>query len=70
MKAKLIFCFVLGLFIFTCCGSKKSSDKKETVKKYQENWASLSKYNESPDWFRDAKFGIYFHWGVYSVPAF
>jgi alpha-L-fucosidase len=24
----------------------------------------------APDWFRDAKFGIYFHWGVYSVPAF
>ena len=22
-----------------------------------------------PDWFRDAKFGIYVHWGVYSVPA-
>jgi alpha-L-fucosidase len=26
--------------------------------------------NEAPEWFRDAKFGIYFHWGVYSVPAF
>src|SRR5262249_3229389 len=23
-----------------------------------------------PEWFRDAKFGIYFHWGVYSVPAY
>jgi alpha-L-fucosidase len=23
-----------------------------------------------PDWFRDAKFGIYTHWGVFSVPAF
>ena len=23
-----------------------------------------------PDWFRDAKFGIFIHWGVYSVPAF
>jgi len=23
-----------------------------------------------PEWFQDAKFGIYFHWGVYSVPAF
>ena len=22
------------------------------------------------DWFRDAKFGIFIHWGVYSVPAF
>lgn len=23
-----------------------------------------------PDWYQDAKFGIFIHWGVYSVPAF
>ena len=23
-----------------------------------------------PEWYRDAKFGIFIHWGVYSVPAF
>ncbi len=38
--------------------------------KYEPTWESLSKVNVAPDWFRDAKFGIYFHWGVYSVPAF
>jgi alpha-L-fucosidase len=27
-------------------------------------------HNPVPDWFRDAKLGIYFHWGVYSVPAY
>jgi len=37
---------------------------------YKEDWTSLSSHNESPEWFKDAKFGIYFHWGVYSVPAF
>jgi alpha-L-fucosidase len=36
---------------------------------YQANWESLSKY-KCPEWFRDAKFGIFIHWGVYSVPAF
>src|SRR5258707_2846143 len=36
---------------------------------YQPNCESLSKY-KTPDWFRDAKFGIFIHWGVYSVPAF
>jgi alpha-L-fucosidase len=30
----------------------------------------VEKVNPVPDWFKDAKFGIYFHWGVYSVPAF
>ena len=31
---------------------------------------SLSDVDPTPEWFRDAKFGIDFHWGVYSVPAF
>ena len=37
--------------------------------RFQSTWASLEKY-QTPDWFRDAKFGIFIHWGVYSVPAF
>ena len=36
---------------------------------YKPDWESLKKHNEAPDWFRDGKIGIYFHWGVYSVPA-
>ncbi len=31
---------------------------------------SLTRRDPAPEWFRDAKVGIYFHWGVYSVPAF
>jgi len=37
--------------------------------RYQATWESLSNY-KTPDWFRDAKFGIFIHWGIYSVPAF
>ena len=33
------------------------------------NWQSLDAY-EIPQWYQDAKFGIFIHWGVYSVPAF
>jgi alpha-L-fucosidase len=33
------------------------------------DWNSLGAYHV-PGWFRDAKFGIFIHWGVYSVPAF
>jgi alpha-L-fucosidase len=36
---------------------------------FQADWSSLAAYR-APDWFRDAKFGIFLHWGVYSVPAF
>jgi len=37
--------------------------------RYQATWQSLENY-KTPEWFRDAKFGIFIHWGVYSVPAF
>lgn len=35
---------------------------------YQPIWESLRRYRV-PDWFRDAKFGIFIHWGIYAVPA-
>ncbi len=36
---------------------------------FHATWDSLAQYR-APDWFRDAKFGIFLHWGIYSVPAF
>jgi alpha-L-fucosidase len=33
------------------------------------NWQSLENY-QIPQWYEDAKFGIFIHWGLYSVPAF
>lgn len=37
--------------------------------KYKDTWESLQKYRV-PEWYENAKFGIFIHWGVYSVPAF
>ena len=36
---------------------------------YEATWESLDS-RATPDWFTDAKFGIFIHWGLYSVPAF
>ncbi len=36
---------------------------------FQDSWESLSGYIV-PEWYRRAKFGIFIHWGVFSVPAF
>jgi len=36
---------------------------------YTETWASVGTHPVAPEWFQDAKFGIYYHWGVYAVPA-
>jgi alpha-L-fucosidase len=35
---------------------------------YEPNWDSLGKH-QVPDWFQNAKLGIFIHWGLYSVPA-
>ena len=66
-KLKTGFLLLIAIAVLSC-----SSDKKEqtTAPKYNADFASLSKHNQQPDWFQDAKLGIYFHWGVYSVPAF
>lgn len=45
--------------------NKSSSD----VKRYDPTWESLKGYTV-PGWFKDAKLGIFIHWGVYAVPAF
>jgi alpha-L-fucosidase len=37
-------------------------------KKYTADWASIDS-RPVPAWFTDAKFGIFIHWGLYSVPS-
>lgn len=36
---------------------------------YTNDWESLNS-RPLPTWFEDAKFGIFIHWGLYSVPAY
>ncbi len=35
---------------------------------FKPSWDSFTDY-EIPSWYHDAKFGIFIHWGAYSVPA-
>lgn len=60
MKIKYVFPYVIALFLFA---------NKSVEAQYQSNWESLDK-KPVPEWYKDAKFGIFIHWGVYSVPAF
>lgn len=43
----------------------------EVIRKgpYKDTWESLSGYTV-PEWYQNAKFGIFIHWGLYSVPAY
>lgn len=47
----------------------KQVDEIDQLGPFRPDWESLQKY-DAPDWYRDAKFGIFIHWGAYSVPAF
>ncbi len=59
--------FLLYFLNFISCENQQEY-KKIISPKYEPSWESLKKY-KVPDWWLNAKFGIYFHWGVYSVPA-
>lgn len=36
---------------------------------FEANWESLKQFR-IPEWYKNAKFGIFIHWGLYSVPAY
>ncbi|UII78737.1 alpha-L-fucosidase [Flagellimonas sp. CMM7] len=54
---------IIALVFIVSILSVKAQDKT-----YQPNWKSLDE-RPTPEWFTKAKFGIFIHWGVYSVPA-
>jgi alpha-L-fucosidase len=54
----------LAVLLFVCAGLKMSS-----AQNYQPSWQSLDQ-RPVPSWYKDAKFGIFIHWGVYSVPGY
>jgi alpha-L-fucosidase len=61
---------VFGLVIVTAlllCSMSVFGDEP-AGQTWQGNWQSLDS-RPVPQWWRDAKFGIFIHWGVYSVPA-
>jgi alpha-L-fucosidase len=59
---------LIALLLITGIAGKITAQPQSV--NFQPNFESLEKVNPVPEWFKDAKFGIYFHWGVYSVPAF
>ncbi|UXP32051.1 alpha-L-fucosidase [Reichenbachiella agarivorans] len=50
--------------------SKELAEKETTLKVFEPNWESIKANYKDPEWFNDQKFGIFIHWGAYSVPAF
>ncbi len=71
---KLAYIF-LALLILNCKSKKEDTTKlvSDTIEdhsqtlQFEENWESLKAY-QIPQWMKDAKFGIFIHWGPNSVP--
>ena len=53
---------VAGMLLAAALGAPAAETR------YEPKWESLDQ-RPCPPWFLDAKFGIFIHWGVYSVPA-
>ena len=52
------------VIIFTSCTDLQPENM------FEPKWESLQEHEKIPRWLLDAKFGIYVHWGVYSVPFY
>lgn len=71
MKKQFIKNSIVGIIIaISACNNHSGPPKGNKSLKYKETWESLAGIEKEPEWFKDSKLGIYFHWGVYSVPAY
>ena len=64
---KLSGLILIAAIVLTLVTLDISAQKKN---KFQPNWESLRANYQTPEWFNQAKFGIFIHWGLYAVPAY
>ena len=63
--------FRIVVFVILSVGACKQNEvRKQPVNQFEPNLESLSRHEAAPEWFADAKLGMYFHWGPSSVPAY
>ncbi len=58
---------IIFICIISTISCKENVKEKMQTGKFEPNWESLKQY-EIPEWFRDAKFGIWAHWGPQCQP--
>ncbi|MDP4269665.1 MAG: alpha-L-fucosidase [Bacteroidota bacterium] len=62
-KLALMLLFLLGITTI-----KATEIEPMETGKFQPTWESLKQYSAAPEWFEDAKFGIWAHWGPQCQP--
>lgn len=63
---KKIQLLLLLLVLLGACNPQAKENAKSKKLVFTEDWESLQQHT-TPDWFRDAKFGIYTHWGPLTI---
>ncbi|MCF8716235.1 alpha-L-fucosidase [Joostella atrarenae] len=76
---RFILCSICAFSLLSCGNESKKTSKDEGLKNetsetgkvvFEPNWESIKKNYKDPEWFNNNKFGIFIHWGAYSVPAY
>jgi len=57
----------LGALVLAGAGSSQAQEAA-TTRRFEPAWPSLYTHR-APEWYENAKLGIFIHWGLYSVPA-
>jgi alpha-L-fucosidase len=65
LKAGIVFSALMSAISF----GQNTDDNVTNSTVYEPTWESLAQHGTASDWYEDAVFGIYFHWGIYSVPG-
>lgn len=63
---KLISQFILVLLLAQTACRPQAEKSKDEAANFRPEWTSLRKHT-TPQWLVDAKFGIYCHWGVWTI---
>ncbi|TWT84459.1 Alpha-L-fucosidase [Planctomycetes bacterium CA13] len=72
LQTRISIVFLMGLFCWTTqvtAQQTASVATRQTPASEEEQWQKIDS-RPTPQWWRDAKFGIFIHWGPYSVPSF
>lgn len=61
--------FLLAASALCCLPAHAQTQPAPPKGPVEANWNSIRAHYKTPAWFTEGKFGIFMHWGIYSVPA-
>jgi alpha-L-fucosidase len=57
----------LSAALAMCFGAARAQTQPS---QYTADWTSVNQHPAAPEWFQDAKLGIWYHWGAFTTPQF